>query len=53
MAFRFRSEFFAFPNSRHDDQVDALSMVLAQEPLRIGWTDEALDGYARMLSSGF
>jgi predicted phage terminase large subunit-like protein len=42
------AELFAFPNSRHDDQVDSISQALAHEFSGYGWTDEALQGLQRL-----
>jgi predicted phage terminase large subunit-like protein len=38
------NELFAFPNGRHDDQVDALIQALAYEPRAVPWTDASLKG---------
>jgi predicted phage terminase large subunit-like protein len=37
-------ELFAFPNGRHDDQVDSISQALAYESPSF-WTKESLDNY--------
>jgi predicted phage terminase large subunit-like protein len=37
-------ELFAFPNGRHDDQVDSLSQALGHKIASL-WTKESLDGY--------
>jgi predicted phage terminase large subunit-like protein len=43
------AEVFAFPNVRHDDQVDSISQLLAHESHGDGWTEEALTGYQRLI----
>jgi predicted phage terminase large subunit-like protein len=40
------NELFAFPNGRHDDQVDALFQALAYKP-KAYWSDAALQGLER------
>src|SRR5262249_51824354 len=47
----FEHELFAFPNGRHDDQVDALSQALAHGKPSYEWNDQALEGYMRLLSA--
>jgi predicted phage terminase large subunit-like protein len=42
------AELFSFPGSRHDDQVDSISQALAYEITVSEWTDEALEGFARL-----
>jgi predicted phage terminase large subunit-like protein len=42
-------ELFGFPYVRYDDQVDSLSQALAYEFSRYEWTDEALEGYQRLV----
>ena len=44
------NELFAFPNGRHDDQVDALIQALAHKPTPY-WNGAALKGYANFLNS--
>ena len=41
------TELFAFPNARHDDQVDSISQALAQEVSRYGWDEKRLNGLAQ------
>jgi predicted phage terminase large subunit-like protein len=36
------TELFAFPNARHDDQVDSISQALAHQISGYGWTKENL-----------
>jgi predicted phage terminase large subunit-like protein len=44
----FENEVFAFPNGRHDDQVDALIQALAyKRPISV-FSDEALEGFDRL-----
>ena len=43
-------ELFAFPNGRHDDQVDALSQALAYKS-RSHWTKASLDGYVNFMNA--
>ena len=43
------AELFAFPASRHDDQVDSVSQALAQEFKNSGWTAQSLDGHAKFM----
>jgi predicted phage terminase large subunit-like protein len=42
------SELFAFPNGRHDDQVDSISQALAHKMSRFEWSQKKLDGLARL-----
>jgi predicted phage terminase large subunit-like protein len=44
------AELFAFPNARHDDQVDALAQALAHGGSSFLWNDEALAGLDRLTS---
>jgi predicted phage terminase large subunit-like protein len=39
------TELFAFPNGRHDDQVDSISQALAHRMSENEWTDESLEGF--------
>jgi predicted phage terminase large subunit-like protein len=41
------AELFAFPNVRHDDQVDAISQALGYKSRSI-WTEASLDGYSKL-----
>jgi predicted phage terminase large subunit-like protein len=41
------AELFAFPGSRHDDQIDSISQALAYEITKYGWTDKSLEGLAK------
>jgi predicted phage terminase large subunit-like protein len=43
-------ELFAFPNGRHDDQVDSLSQALGHK-IASYWTEESLDRYNNFLSA--
>ena len=43
-------ELFAFPNGRHDDQVDSISQALGHK-IASFWTNESLDGYNNFLSA--
>ena len=43
-------ELFAFPNGRHDDQVDSISQALGHK-IAAFWTNESLDGYNNFLSA--
>jgi predicted phage terminase large subunit-like protein len=45
-------ELFSFPGGRFDDQIDSISQALAYETPTYEWTDEAIDGLAR-LTGGF
>jgi phage terminase large subunit-like protein len=42
-------ELFAFPNVRHDDQVDSISQALAHKSRGI-WTKETLEGYKNLIA---
>jgi predicted phage terminase large subunit-like protein len=42
-------ELFAFPNGRHDDQVDSISQALGHKS-RSHWTKESLDGYCNIIN---
>lgn len=44
----FENELCAFPNGRHDDQVDAVFQALAHKP-KPGWNDAAIKGYERFV----
>ena len=44
------AELFAFPNARHDDQVDSISQALAHARPPFLWNDEALAGLDRLTS---
>jgi predicted phage terminase large subunit-like protein len=44
------SELFAFPNGRHDDQVDSISQALRHKISSL-WTKESLDGYAELANA--
>jgi hypothetical protein len=41
-------ELFAFPNARHDDQVDGISHALAYKLSGYGWNQKSDDGFARV-----
>jgi predicted phage terminase large subunit-like protein len=43
-------ELFAFPNSRHDDQVDSISQALGHKSPS-HWTKESLDGYCNLMNA--
>jgi predicted phage terminase large subunit-like protein len=43
-------ELFAFPNSRHDDQVDSISQALGHKISSL-WTKESLDGYNNFVNA--
>ena len=43
-------ELFAFPNDRHDDQVDSISQALGHKITSL-WTKESLDGYITSLTA--
>jgi predicted phage terminase large subunit-like protein len=43
-------ELFAFPNGRHDDQVDSISQALGHK-IASFWTKESLDGYNNFLNA--
>ena len=42
-------ELFAFPNGRHDDQVDSISQALGHKSRAI-WTKESLHGYVNIIN---
>ena len=44
------AELFAFPNDRHDDQVDSISQALAHKSPSY-WTKESLEGYNYFLNA--
>jgi predicted phage terminase large subunit-like protein len=46
----FKAELFAFPRSRHDDQVDALSQALAYKSSSPLWTDASLAGLNNLVN---
>jgi predicted phage terminase large subunit-like protein len=41
------AELFAFPNSRHDDQVDSVSQALAHKMSKFLWDEKSLEGLTR------
>ena len=43
------AELFAFPGSRHDDQVDSISQALGHGIKQSGWTAESLEGFSRLI----
>jgi predicted phage terminase large subunit-like protein len=43
-------ELFAFPNGRHDDQVDSISQALGHK-IASGWTKQSLDNYNNFLNA--
>ncbi len=43
------NELFAFPNGRHDDQVDSISQALAHKISGYGWSDESLKGFEQFV----
>jgi predicted phage terminase large subunit-like protein len=43
-------ELFAFPNGRHDDQVDSVSQALGHESSSY-WTKESLEGYTKFVNA--
>ena len=45
------AEVFAFPNGRHDDQVDSISQALAHEMSEFLWNDRSLAGLTRFTSA--
>jgi predicted phage terminase large subunit-like protein len=45
------AELFAFPASRHDDQVDSISQALANEIKRALYTDKGLEGFANFVNA--
>ena len=42
------TELFSFPGARHDDQIDSISQALGYEMPTHEWTDEAINGFARL-----
>jgi phage terminase large subunit-like protein len=44
------TELFAFPNSRHDDQVDSISQALSHQMSGELWDRKSLDGLNRFVS---
>ena len=42
------NELFAFPNGRHDDQVDSISQALAHEISGFEWNQKSIDGLSRI-----
>jgi predicted phage terminase large subunit-like protein len=42
-------ELFAFPNGRHDDQVDSISQALSYKSPS-GWTKESYEGYSNLVT---
>jgi predicted phage terminase large subunit-like protein len=47
----FEEELFAFPNGRHDDQIDAVSQALAHQFSQSLWGDRSLEGYAQLVAA--
>jgi predicted phage terminase large subunit-like protein len=45
------AELYAFPGSRHDDQVDAIGQALGHEITQTGWTDKSLEGYIKLIEA--
>jgi predicted phage terminase large subunit-like protein len=45
------AELFAFPGSRHDDQVDSVSQALAYEIKTSLWTAKSLEGFANFANA--
>ena len=45
------AEVFAFPNARHDDQVDSISQALAYERSEFIWNERSLAGLTRFTSA--
>jgi predicted phage terminase large subunit-like protein len=45
------AEIFAFPNARHDDQVDSISQALAHEMSEFPWDDRSLKGLSNFVSA--
>ena len=46
----FEAELFAFPNGRHDDQVDSISQALGHKSRSL-WTDASLEGYGNLMNA--
>jgi predicted phage terminase large subunit-like protein len=44
------AELFAFPNGRHDDQIDSISQALGHKSLSF-WTKASLDGYSNLANA--
>jgi predicted phage terminase large subunit-like protein len=44
------TELFAFPNSRHDDQVDSISQALSHQMSGELWDQKSVDGLGRFVS---
>jgi predicted phage terminase large subunit-like protein len=44
------AELFAFPNGRHDDQVDSISQALGHKSRSL-WTNASLDGYSKLANA--
>jgi len=44
------AELFAFPGSRHDDQVDSISQALSFEIRRPLWDDKSIEGLNRLVT---
>ena len=44
------AELFAFPNGRHDDQVDSISQALGCKTASV-WTDASLEGYIKFVNA--
>jgi hypothetical protein len=42
-------ELFAFPNGRHDDQVDSISQALGHKSPS-GWTKESYEGFNNLVT---
>jgi predicted phage terminase large subunit-like protein len=47
----FEDELFAFPNGRHDDQIDAVSQALAHQFSQSFWGDRSIEGYAQLVAA--
>jgi predicted phage terminase large subunit-like protein len=45
------TELFAFPNARHDDQVDSISQALAHKISGYGWDERSLNGLVQFTAS--
>lgn len=45
------AELFAFPGSRHDDQVDSIAQALAYEIKKSEWTAKNLENYSKFLEA--
>jgi predicted phage terminase large subunit-like protein len=44
------AELFAFPNGRHDDQVDSISQALGHKSPSY-WTKESLEGFSNLINA--